>query len=205
MNIAFAPVTILKNVEHLVRTAAHTVYNVFVNIQKLGYDEFMPHGGQSMVMNMMCAAVPNMCEKGMSIIVGPDHNNLNKTRLSVYTAHFPAGTSVKNMLHYGQLVRSGFFRMYDYGVKNVEHYGDYEPPSYDLKKCKVPTVLVHGMEDWLATPKDVAFTASQLPNLIKTIRMELYNHMDFIWGMNAHKDIYQPVIHIMKQHLKNKI
>ena len=48
-----------------------------------------------------------MCENGFEIIAGPDKGNMNKTRLPVYMAHYPAGTSVKNMLHYAQMVRSG--------------------------------------------------------------------------------------------------
>ena len=43
--------------------------------------------------------------------------------------------------------------MYDYEAKNVEHYGDYTPPEYDVTKVKVPTVLVQGTQDWLATVK----------------------------------------------------
>ena len=56
-----------------------------------------------------------MCENGFEIIAGPDKGNMNKTRLPVYMAHYPAGTSVKNMLHYAQMVRSGknlFFKCF---------------------------------------------------------------------------------------------
>ena len=201
LNIALAPVTILKNVQHALRPAANALYGVFNTLRDLGYNEFLPHGGQSFVVTMLCKVVPHICEKGISMLAGPDHNNMNKTRLPVYMAHYPVGTSSKNMLHYAQLVKSGLFRMYDYGAKNVEHYGDYEPPSYDVKKVKVPTIIVQGMEDWMATPKDVDFTASQLPHLVKRIVIRTYNHADFIWGMHAHKDIYLPLVEIMKEHL----
>ena len=43
----------------------------------------------------------------------------------MYYTHIPAGTSVKNTMHYVQLVKSGRFAMYDYGgsSENKKRYG----------------------------------------------------------------------------------
>jgi len=43
----------------------------------------------------------------------------------VYVSHTPAGTSVKNIVHFAQLHNAKKFQMYDYGdaEKNKQHYG----------------------------------------------------------------------------------
>jgi hypothetical protein len=38
----------------------------------------------------------------------------NMDRLDIIASHFPMGSSVKNMIHFGQYVDSGEFKAYDY-------------------------------------------------------------------------------------------
>jgi hypothetical protein len=85
----------------------------------------------------------------------------------VYIGHTPAGTSVKNMAHWAQMVRQNRFQKYDYGIiGNVLHYGSAFPPQYDLSKVQVPVVLFSGDKDTLSDPKDVDRIVKALPNLI---------------------------------------
>lgn len=59
--------------------------------------------------------------------------------------HFPSGSSVKNMDHFDQIIKSGKFRKYDYGAtKNQQIYGTKEPPVYNLTRIDVPTHLFVG-------------------------------------------------------------
>ena len=44
-----------------------------------------------------------MCKNAVFEICGPSVS-VNVSRIPVYLKHFPAGTSVKNMVHFGQLV-----------------------------------------------------------------------------------------------------
>ncbi|KAK8778014.1 hypothetical protein V5799_020643, partial [Amblyomma americanum] len=49
---------------------------------------------------------------------------INQTRIPLYLCHFPAGTSMKNVIHYGQLVKSKRPQKFDYGAsENYEVYG----------------------------------------------------------------------------------
>eukprot|EP00121_Abeoforma_whisleri_P004058 Awhi_evm1s3661 len=65
-------------------------------------------------------------------MLGVDYKHFNKTRIPVYVTHSPGGTSVKNIYHFTQLVRSGEFRDFDYGyVGNMRRYGQAAPPSFD--------------------------------------------------------------------------
>jgi lysosomal acid lipase/cholesteryl ester hydrolase len=68
--------------------------------------------------------------------------------------HFPAGTSTKTVLHYVQLVKSGNFQKYDYGkTKNLEIYGEKEPPHYNLTAITAPVALYWGENDALGPPE----------------------------------------------------
>ena len=41
----------------------------------------------------------------------------------MYTSHSPAGTSVKNIVHYAQSIDSGKFQMFNYGPEeNIKIY-----------------------------------------------------------------------------------
>lgn len=55
--------------------------------------------------------------------------------LPIVLGHIPAGASTNQMIHFGQGVRSGEFRQYDYGIfGNFKKYGQRTPPSYALDK-----------------------------------------------------------------------
>lgn len=147
-----------------------------------------------------CPLEESLCDNILFLIAGFDKSNLNATRTPVYYTHTPAGTSVQNMLHFGQLIQNeGTFQKYDYGFfKNLLKYGSTSPPNYQLKNVKVPVVLLSGSKDTLADPKDVAWLRKQLPNVRKFKEIKGYNHLDFIWGISAHKKVYKDVIVMMK-------
>jgi len=77
-----------------------------------------------------------------------------------------------------------------------------KPPQYDLKAMKVPTVVFYGGEDWLVTTKDAEFAINNLPNLIEANYIAAYNHLDFVWGINAHSVIYSKIVNKIKADLK---
>lgn len=68
------------------------------------------------------------------LMFGPDKNNLNITRVPVYVAHVPAGTSVKNMVQFAQDVQTNMFQAYDYSIpeKNQLHYSHTKPPAHPI-------------------------------------------------------------------------
>ena len=48
----------------------------------------------------------------------------------------------------------GKFQEFDYGpVKNVEHYGQSEPPDYNLKNITAPISLHYGTGDLIVSPE----------------------------------------------------
>jgi hypothetical protein len=49
-------------------------------------------------------------------------------------SHIPAGTSIQNVIHWTQMVKSGLFEEFDYGWDNQKNYGTSKPPVYDVGK-----------------------------------------------------------------------
>ncbi|XP_013380109.1 gastric triacylglycerol lipase isoform X2 [Lingula anatina] len=142
-----------------------------------------------------------ICSDIIFVIAGYDKAQLNMTRLPVYIAHTPAGTSAQNMIHFQQMVIHGEFRMFDYGSPkaNREHYnGQSTPPYYDARKVQAPTYLYYGGKDLLADPQDVKSLMALLPNLKGSQLIPSFDHLDFIWGMDAYDFVYKNVIEAMK-------
>lgn len=140
-----------------------------------------------------------VCVDLLFLLCGFDYDGLNQTRLPVYYTHTPAGTSVKNMIHWFQMVDSKTFQMYDYGyLGNKIHYGQFKAPLYDPEEMKVPVALYYGENDWLADPKDVKNLIPKLQNLIHSVEISKWNHLDFIWGMDAATLVYKEIIGYIK-------
>uniref|UniRef100_A0AAY5KDN6 Lipase n=1 Tax=Esox lucius TaxID=8010 RepID=A0AAY5KDN6_ESOLU len=141
-----------------------------------------------------------LCGNLFFVLCGFDERNLNMTRTPVYTTHCPAGTSVKNMIHWSQAVHGGKLMAYDYGRKgNMGHYNQSTPPLYNIQNMKVPTALWSGGHDTLADPKDVKRLLSQVPNLVYHRHIQHWEHLDFIWGLDAPQEMYIEMIKLMSQ------
>ncbi|CAI8032085.1 Lysosomal acid lipase/cholesteryl ester hydrolase [Geodia barretti] len=126
-----------------------------------------------------------------------------ETRIPVYYSHTPAGTSVKNIVHYAKEMKSGKFRKYDYGTEgNLKAYGTREPPNYNTSELSVPTALFSGGHDWLADPDDVARLVPQIKDTVfNHTNISYYEHLDFIWGLDARYKVYDPIIEMTKKFL----
>ncbi|XP_066204733.1 gastric triacylglycerol lipase-like [Saccopteryx leptura] len=145
-----------------------------------------------------------LCSNALFIICGFDQKNLNTSRLDVYLSHNPAGTSVQNMLHWAQAVNSGKFQAFDWGnpVQNMMHYNQPTPPNYNVADMNVPIAVWNGGQDWLADPQDVDLLLPKLPNLVYHKKIPFYNHLDFIWAMDAPQEVYNGIISMMEKDKK---
>ncbi|XP_053709446.1 gastric triacylglycerol lipase [Synchiropus splendidus] len=141
-----------------------------------------------------------LCGNIFFLLCGFDEENLNMTRTPVYTTHCPAGTSVQNMLHWAQAVRQGKLMAYDFGTKgNMEHYNQTTPPEYQVHDMKVPTAVFSGGQDTLADPKDVAVLLTQISQLVFHQHLDHWEHLDFIWGLDAPKVMFPSILKLLKE------
>ena len=127
----------------------------------------------------------------------PDMKHLNQSRIPVYLAHIPEGTSVKNLIHWSQAVRSNAFREFDDGQEGG-------PADYDLLNYKVPTVLVSGRKDPIANRKDiqklVRWLAQNPGVLVRTKELESYDHNDFTISIDGDRVFFPFVLDYLQDY-----
>ncbi|XP_055375802.1 lipase 3-like [Condylostylus longicornis] len=205
---AMAPIAYMEYVKSpLIRALAPLTTTAEIVAKLLGMHEFLPNNDiMRMAGEFLCkdeSFTQILCTNVMFLVTGYNSEQLNTTMLPAILGHVPAGTSTKQFIHYGQLVNSGRFRMYDYGMfKNLAKYGTFKPPSYDLSKVTAPVALHFSMNDWLADTKDVAKLEDQLPNIIKQylVPQPKFNHLDFILAIDSRKLVHTDVLTSMKDY-----
>lgn len=63
----------------------------------------------------------------------------------------------------------------------------------------VPIAVWNGGHDLLADPQDVDNLLPKLSNLIYHKEILPYNHLDFIWAMNAPQEVYNEMLSMMAE------
>jgi pimeloyl-ACP methyl ester carboxylesterase len=199
---ALAPVAHLGHIKGVLKYIARFTNDLGFLANLIGYDEFLPSSELTQFFaKYFCdtTGVDILCDDILFLIAGADSHQLNQTRIPVFVAHTPSGTSSQNMIHFGQNINNDKFQKYDYGQsKNEERYGQVTPPMYDVSTFTTPTYIFRGDLDILADPADVDWLEQQLTCVVKTIRLPEFNHLDFVWGLNAAAEIYDPIINIVK-------
>jgi len=196
--ILMAPIAYMNNTNSTMLQAL-AKYDVDVIFEKLGVMKFEFSDGFQLYLEEECAANVDLCYEGLELLFGPS-THINETALPADTAYFPAATSVKNMAHWFQWVRSGKYDMYDYGPQgNMQHYNQPEAPLYylsDLPKT-LNLALLTGGNDYLADPIDVSrlikeLTADGRPKPFVFDVFD-YAHCDFVLAYDANKYLYPTV------------
>lgn len=105
--------------------------------------------------------------------------------LPAFLCHFPAGSSIKEFLHYGQEIKYGFFGKYMYDG-NI-------PEDFPLHQITAPMSIHYSTADTLANVEDTQKLISKLRNkdLFAQEIHGLFNHIDFLWGKNANNLVYK--------------
>lgn len=67
----------------------------------------------------------------LGLVQGDDAAQMDNERLFVFLNHLPAGSSVRNLVQFCRQLRDRQFRKFDHGArKNIQIYGQVEPPAY---------------------------------------------------------------------------
>ena len=111
------------------------------------------------------------------------------------------------LIHFCQLVRSPRFRQFDYGVKrNLFIYNRTTPPEYNLKNCTARVAIIYSDKDTLVSARDIRRLPNELPNLMtmKIVDDNTFNHIDFVWAMDAKELVYDYVLEWLKMEEKRQ-
>ncbi|CAD5223259.1 unnamed protein product [Bursaphelenchus okinawaensis] len=205
---ALAPVGTVKHIGGLLHFLAKYFYDlVRVGSPFLGNGEFLPNNFLTRTLSkLVCGPKIGtiLCDNMLFLITGPDSHQLNVTRTPIYTSQVPAGTSIQNVIHWAQMVRSGVLKQYEFLTQheNVQHYGSKDPPMYNLNEDNALVHLFWSDFDQLADKKDIEeFLIPSLRKeyVVENVPIKNYNHMDFVFGMNATQDIYYPILNRIRE------
>ncbi|KAF2076414.1 hypothetical protein CYY_002271 [Polysphondylium violaceum] len=189
--VALAPVV---RVTHCESTLLNILaeFNIDVLFEVLGGKAFLADTPfLQKYLPIICKNQPTICQSSLALIMGWDTTNINNTRLPVYMAHEPGGTSTQNVVHWAQATKSGY-QKFDYGaIGNLQKYGQLTPPKYNLTDFSTKTMIFSGGQDFLADPTDVAWLLPQIASSTVYVKnLPTYSHLDFVWGETAYLDVY---------------
>ena len=72
------------------------------------------------------------------------------------------------------------------------------PPQYYPGNITVPVALYSGENDWLVTPTEMQQLVPQIKHLVENIVIDEWDHIDFMWGMDAPKQCYNGIIKLFR-------
>uniref|UniRef100_F1KWB2 Lipase n=1 Tax=Ascaris suum TaxID=6253 RepID=F1KWB2_ASCSU len=205
---AIAPVATMAYAKGLFGLLGGNMYNQFQLFYTLfGETEFLPNNFITrFITEFICgiASKDPLCENFVFLVSGPDSHQMNKTRIGVYLAHNPAGTSTKNIMHFAQMVHYGRHSPFDYEFPSInkQHYGTEIPPVYNITRISTPMYLYYSDADWVATGRDVRqYLLALLPSkyLRSVKKLDDFNHNDFLWGLRAAKEVFIPISAIIRK------
>ena len=186
--IAIAPVTTLKySNSGMLMTLAEISYlgEVLNRYQYLEVFNAESRSADSAVMvGSMCSFFPRLCQQTFNMLAETRIDLCNPDKLDLYMQHWIDSGSLKNLIHMSQIVQSGKFQRYDYGLSlNLRKYGSQHPPLIDLSLITyLPVALLVGKYDSLATVEDNKGNRQVLGDAVKFYKEYEKDHLSFVLG-----------------------
>ncbi|XP_045462241.1 lipase 3-like [Harmonia axyridis] len=143
----------------------------------------------------------DMCVMTNHLLFG-NSGEFNKEMMP-FVAKQVCSVSVKQLLHFAQIIASGHFRPWDYGIEeNRVIYGQDTPPDYNISSITVPTAMYYSLGDNLANYKDIEIMCDTLQNCVRRYLMQnkKWNHIDFLFSKTAKKELYDPLIEFSEEY-----
>ncbi|XP_053169007.1 lipase member M-like [Hemicordylus capensis] len=146
------------------------------------------------------AVIDRLCLQGISAFIGRNEKNLNVSLADVYAGIFPDFSSVKTFIHWGQVFQTNELKYFDYGNKNKAVYNKTTPPFYEVEDMTLPTAVWNGGKDIVETKKDIALLLPRITHLVFHKYIPEWQHLDFIWGLDAPKRMYPDVLSLLQKY-----
>lgn len=71
-----------------------------------------------------------------------------------------------------------------------------------MENITTPVALLWSKNDKLADPTDVEALHEKLKSLVDSycVPLDQFNHLDFVWGIDANKLVYEKVLTLLKKY-----
>ncbi|KAL1485173.1 hypothetical protein MTO96_032138 [Rhipicephalus appendiculatus] len=129
---------------------------------------------------------------------------INESRIPVYLCHVPAGTSMKNIIHFDQLVKSKKFQKFDYGpFYNKDYYGKRSVPEYELSNVQTDLGIFWSAGDEFVPPEDVRELLKSLQRNVKMshyIDDPFYTHIHFLVSTTNGVYLYKELLAFLRRY-----
>ena len=163
--VALAPVTRIDHCKSKVMRFVSTFIGIldktfdFLKIYHILGDKF------NFITKIACGIDPEFCQysEGFLITQTPDLDD--PVRFQAYMGHFPAGASTQSLVHYGQMIKSKQWTLFDWGSAeaNEQKYGQSDPPRVEIENLtSLPTAMFVGTSDDLADTTDAQWARDQI-------------------------------------------
>ncbi|KAL3273104.1 hypothetical protein HHI36_014558 [Cryptolaemus montrouzieri] len=182
-------------VRHKELTKLANTFNIYeLPPYRMKYNELILSACTTALFNDICSSIYHM-------VSGGDSGELNNKILPIMFKYLPT-VSVKQLLHFAQVIDSGHMRQWDYGrKKNMEVYGQPEPPDYPVENISVPTAMYYSLADNLAFAKDIEDICDTIQNCIRKFLMpnKKWTHMDFLASKNLEHELNEPLLEFIQE------
>lgn len=150
----------------------------------------------------LCNSILSLAFSGTHETGRIDYDRLGKN-IFLYE---PGGTSIQNLKHWIQIYKAKRVQKYDYGsiIENMKHYGQINPPVYDLKKMRgysIPSIMTISDADPFANPQDTLDFVDNIENkkVVNILSLTNYNHIDYFWADSAIQEIFPKVMNFLDE------
>lgn len=134
-------------------------------------------------------------EVSMKFLFGWDMSELDPVEKSLMYSHLYSYSSVKGVVQWFQIMKTGSFQMYDDNIqpRNTSKYQNYKLPSYQLHRIPCKTVIFWGGRDTLP---NMNYILKSFPDSYVQ-KEERYEHLDFIFAKTAPERVYSKILQIL--------
>ncbi|KAI8853606.1 Alpha/Beta hydrolase protein [Chytridium lagenaria] len=117
---------------------------------------------------------------------------------AVVYRHLYSYTSVKMVVHWFQIIRTGKFQMYDENPTVIPNAaGGHLVPKFPTEQITTPFALFYGGKDTLP---DMGYILRETPNPVFCLQVEEYEHLSFLWGRGIDKVVFPGVLGLLSEH-----
>ncbi|KAI9190574.1 Alpha/Beta hydrolase protein, partial [Polychytrium aggregatum] len=121
--------------------------------------------------------------------------------------HLYSYTSVKCVVHWFQIMRTGRFQMYDESPEVFVRQGrtsapisvlrGHIVPKFPTENIRTPIALFYGGQDTLA---DMKYVLKEAPTTVFCLRVEEYEHVHFLWGVGIEKAVFPAILGLLNDY-----